>query len=201
MNATDIEWRAKNLVDLGQELQSKISRVTNQFQDRASSARNQDEESRLRSRLQQLVDSIQDSYRAQVQKLSDDSEGGDAPLYDASLAGIDMNLLVYRGDKQALAALLADGDFSSTVNELTSDLKPYNARKELLTKALKSTRSMMPALYKITDYCRHALQLKSEIELYVNQDSHFNAACYPPERQRVLLVLTSSLLEKSRSVS
>lgn len=196
MSATQIEWRATNLVALGQELQTKIARVTQQFQERAGAARTNDEADRLRQRLQQLVGTIQDSYRSQLKRLSEDESRRDDSLYDTTLAGVDMNFLVYRGDRRALGELLADADFSSTVNALLSDMKPYNARKELLVKALKITRGMMPTLYEVTDRCRAALKLKAEIEVYVNQDSAFNAACYPPVKDKVLLVVTSSLLEK-----
>lgn len=196
MTEAAIEWRATNLVALGEELRSKIARVTQQFEQRANIARTQEEASRLRQRLSQLVESIQHSYRAQLDQLSGDTEHRDESLYDTSLAGIDMNRIVYRGDRKALAELLADAEFSSTVNQLLADLKPYNARKELLTKALKISRGMMAGLYQVTDDCTKILQLKAQIEIYVNQDSRFNAACYPPVKDKVLLVLTSSLLEK-----
>jgi Zn-dependent protease with chaperone function/uncharacterized tellurite resistance protein B-like protein len=196
MTDTAIEWRATNLVALGEELRDKIARVTQQFEQRASTARNQDEASRLRTRLNQLVQSIQTSYRTQLSRLSEDETTRDETLYDQTLAGIDMNRIVYRGDRRALAELLADAEFSSTVNRLLAELKPYNARKELLTKALKISRGMMPALYQVVDRCARTLDLKSEIEVYVNQDGHFNAACYPPTKDKVLLMLTSSLLEK-----
>jgi Zn-dependent protease with chaperone function/uncharacterized tellurite resistance protein B-like protein len=196
MTEAAIEWRATNLVALGEELRSKISRVTQQFEERASLARSHDEASRLRQRLSQLVDSIQVSYRTQLERMTGEQESRDETLYDSTLAGIDMNRLVYRGDRKALAELLADAEFSSTVNELLSDLKPYNARKDLLTKALKITRGMMGGLYQVTDHCARTLKLNAEIEVYVNQDGRFNAACYPPMKDKVLLFLTSSLLEK-----
>ncbi len=196
MTEAAIEWRATNLVALGEELRNKIARVTQQFEERAGMARSQDEASRLRQRLSQLVDSIQVSYRTQLDRMTGEKESGDETLYDNTLAGIDMNRLVYRGDRKALAELLADAEFSSTVNELLSDLKPYNARKDLLTKALKITRGMMAGLYQVTDHCAKTLKLNAEIEVYVNQDSRFNAACYPPMKDKVLLFLTSSLLEK-----
>jgi uncharacterized tellurite resistance protein B-like protein len=196
MTEAAIEWRATNLVALGEELRNKISRVTQQFEERASTARTHDEASRLRQRLSQLVDSIQVSYRSQLERMTGEQENRDESLYDATLAGIDMNRLVYRGDRKALAELLADAEFSSTVNRLLSDLKPYNARKDLLTKALKITRGMMGGLYEVTGRCSETLKLNAEIEVYVNQDSRFNAACYPPMKDKVLLFLTSSLLEK-----
>jgi len=196
MTSTAIEWRAANLVALGEELQSKVARVTEQFNERASSARTPDEASRLRQRLAQLVESIQESYRAKLAGMSDNGATGDSSLYDRSLSGIDLDGIVYRGDRKALAELLADASFSSTVNRLLAELKPHNARKELLTKALKLTRGMMPGLYEVTDRCAQTLQLEAEIEIYVNQDGRFNAACYPPVKEKVLLVVTSALLEK-----
>ena len=196
MTDTAIEWRATNLVALGEELRDKIARVTRQFEQRASTARGQDEMGRLRARLSQIVESIQTSYRTHLERMSEDEQTRDETLYDQTLAGIDMHRLVFRGDRRALAELLADAEFSSTVNCLLAELKPHNARKELLTKALKISRGMMPTVYQVVDHCARTLELTSDIEVYVNQDSHFNAACYPPNKDKVLLMLTSSLLEK-----
>ena len=196
MTSTAIEWRATSLVALGEELQSKVARVKEQFEHRARSARKPEEADRLRQRLAQLVESIQASYRERLASMSDHGEARDESLYDHTLAGIDMDRIVYRGDRKALAELLADASFSSTVNRLLAELKPHNARKELLTKALKISRGMMPGLYEVTDGCARTLELKGQIEIYVNQDSHFNAACYPPVKEKVLLVVTSALLEK-----
>src|SRR3970282_227620 len=111
MTEAAIEWRATNLVALGEELRNKISRVTQQFEERASIARSQDEASRLRQRLSQLVDSIQMSYRSQLERLTGEQES-DESLYDTPLAGIDMNRLVYRGDRKALRGLPARGGVS-----------------------------------------------------------------------------------------
>ena len=196
MTDTAIEWRATNLVALGEELRDKIARVTRQFEQRASTARGQDEMGRLRARLSQIVESIQTSYRTHLERMSEDEQTRDETLYDQTLAGIDMHRLVFRGDRRALAELLADAEFSSTVNRLLAELKPHNARKELLTKALKISRGMMPTVYQVVDHCARTLELTSDIEVYVNQDSHFNAACYPPTKDKVLLMLTSSLLKK-----
>jgi Zn-dependent protease with chaperone function/uncharacterized tellurite resistance protein B-like protein len=196
MSEAAIEWRASNLVALGEELRNKIARVTQQFEQRASTARNGEEAERLRKRLSQLVESIQQSYRTHLEKMSDDKDSRDRSLYDQNLAGIDLDRIVYRGDRKALAELLADAEFSSTVNRLLSGVKPYNARKELLTRALKITRGMMPGLYQVTDHCARTLGLKVQIEIYVNQDARFNAACYPPVKDKVLLVTTSALLER-----
>ena len=196
MTDTAIEWRATNLVALGEELRDKIARVTQQFEQRASTARGQDEMKRLRTRLSQIVQSIQTSYRTHLERMSENEQTRDETLYDQTLAGIDMHRLVFRGDRRALAELLADAEFSSTVNRLLAELRPHNARKELLTKALKISRGVMPTVYQVVDHCARTLELTSDIEVYVNQDSHFNAACYPPAKDKVLLMLTSSLLEK-----
>ena len=163
MTDTAIEWRATNLVALGEELRDKIARVTQQSEQRASTARRQDEASRLRARLSQLVQSIQTSYRTHLERMSEDEQTRDETLYDQTLAGIDMNRLVFRGDRRALAELLADAEFSSTVNRLLAELKPHNARKELLTKALKISRGMMPTLYQVVDHCARTLELTSDI--------------------------------------
>ena len=78
-----------------------------------------------------------------IERTPEDEQNRHETLYDQTLAGIDMNRLVFRGDRRALVELLADAELSSTVNRLLAELKPHNARKELLTKALKISRGMM----------------------------------------------------------
>lgn len=193
-----VEWQSNDLVSLGQELQARIAKVKDQFEVRAQQARSEQEVERLRQRLDVLVGQIRDSFQQRVNVLSQ-SDAGIAEgrgLYDKSLAGVDMDLLVCEGDRRSLAALLADGEFSSTVNQLLAEYEPYNARKRLLGKALKLTRRMAPKLYKVTEYCRRVLKLQSNIEIYVYQDASFNAACYPPAKDKILLIMTSSMLEK-----
>ena len=95
MTDTTIEWRATNLVALGEELRDKIARVTRQFEQRASTARGQDEMGRLRARLSQIVESIQTSYRTHLERMSEDEQTRDETLYDQTLAGIDMHRLVF----------------------------------------------------------------------------------------------------------
>ena len=77
MTDTAIEWRATNLVALGEELRDKIARVTRQFEQRASTARGQDEMGRLRARLSQIVESIQTSYRTHLERMSEDEQTRD----------------------------------------------------------------------------------------------------------------------------
>ena len=131
-----------------------------------------------------------------IERISEDEQNRHETLYDQTLAGIDMNRLVFRGDRRALVELLADAGLSSTVNRLLAELKPHNASKELLTKALKISRGMMLTLYQVVDHCARTLELTFDIEVYVNQNSYFNAACYRPAKDKVLLMLTSSLLKK-----
>ncbi len=88
MTDTAIEWRATNLVALGEELRDKIARVTQQFEQRASTARRQDEASRLRARLSQLVQSIQTSYRTHLERMSEDEQTRDETHYDQTLAAL-----------------------------------------------------------------------------------------------------------------
>jgi Zn-dependent protease with chaperone function/uncharacterized tellurite resistance protein B-like protein len=192
-----VEWQSQDLVSLGQELQARIGKIKDQFESHASRARGEAEIDRLRARMGTLVEQLQQSFQQQVKLLSTTNAASEGQgLYNAGICGIDMNYLVYEGDRRALAALLSDGEFYSMISKLLAEYEPYNARKQLLTNALKLSRRMIPKLYQITDHCAKILKLKTTIEIYVHQDASFNAACFPPVRDKVLMIATSALLEK-----
>jgi Zn-dependent protease with chaperone function/uncharacterized tellurite resistance protein B-like protein len=193
-----VEWTSTDLVSLGQELQTKIAKVREQFENRAAQARTEQDIERLRQRLDGLVDQIQDSYQDRMRTMSssDAAFAEGRGIYNQNLSGLDMDLLVYKGDREALVGLLTDAEFSSTVNRLLGETEPHNARKQLLASGLKLTRGMAPKLYQVADHCRKALQLKSDVEVYVVQDAAFNAACFAPVAKKTLLFVTSALVER-----
>jgi uncharacterized tellurite resistance protein B-like protein len=195
MSSQSFSWRAEDLVSLGIEFQAKISEVNEQYRTRAQHAASEDEVGAIRQEHGSLLDAIQESFKQRVEEMSRAAAGG-ASIYSAELCGIDMDALVYEGDRAALTKLLSDPEFSAVVNQLLGDKKPYNARKELLVRGLKLTPGMAPLMYRVISHCTKALKLNKEIEVYVYQDAEFNAACFPPAKGKVLLMVTSSLLEK-----
>ena len=116
-------------------------------------------------------------------------------LYDDDLAGVDMEALSFTGERERLREILANPDYLVAL-WYQQQCDDGSARKSLITSSLKLTPIMSPQICTIVERCREVLELKQEVEVYVYQDSDLNAACYPPEKDKALLLVTSSLLER-----
>lgn len=116
-------------------------------------------------------------------------------LYDKSLCKMDLDLCVYDGDRDIVLNLFSDRGFFNIADLILKQLSPFKSRKELMKDALKLTPLMAPKLYKILEECVAKLGLSTKVELFVRQDRHFNAACYPPDGGGLQICLTSGLTE------
>ena len=68
------------------------------------------------------------------------------------------------------------------------------ARRQLLATALRLTTGIAPEIIKLIDGCRERLAITPPLETYVYPSPTFNAAAAAPERGRLLMLLSSSLL-------
>lgn len=188
-------FTAGDLLELGEEFHGRIREVQDDYGPRINNAESQEDYDRLQQEQNDAFEALEQGFKARLDELKE--TGGDRPqLYNQDLAGVNLNELVYRGDRDSLIRMLSEPKFAYSVVSVLKEQKPYNARKELLTRGLKLTPAMAPLVYTVVNRCREALQLEPQVEVYVYQDSIFNAACYPPVKDKVLLMLTSSLLEK-----
>ncbi len=99
-----------------------------------------------------------------------------------------------RGDRELADLLLADHEIQSLIERQQRD-EVADARRHLLAVAVRLTASMVPTAVAVVDRCRAALEIQQPVELYVVPHSQFNAFSYGSERGRVLVAVTSQLLE------
>lgn len=104
-----------------------------------------------------------------------------------------------RGDRE-LAKLLEAAPQIARLIERQKDSKPpvVGARRQLLATALRLTPTMAPDVVALIEGCRTALDVTSPMETYVYPAAEFNAAAVRPERGRLLMLLSSALLEGFR---
>lgn len=76
------------------------------------------------------------------------------------------------------------------------NLPERSVRRQLLATSLRLTRSMSPQLHAMLDSCATKLQVDIPVEAFVYNSPQFNAACIKPENETLLLMFSSSLLEK-----
>lgn len=83
-----------------------------------------------------------------------------------------------------------------SVRRKIEEMPEKGVRRQLLATSLRLTRTMSPRLHDMLDHCRQVLGVTIPLEAYVYNSPQFNAACIKPEDGTLLLMFSSSLLEK-----
>lgn len=108
----------------------------------------------------------------------------------------DLDLVVYDGDRDYFMEFCKDEQIQKAYQEMVEQNPDSTSRKTLLKNSLRLTRVLAPSLYEIGDRCKDVLGLNRKIEFYVYQSDSFNAACYPPDGDRLYIMVSSALIEK-----
>jgi uncharacterized tellurite resistance protein B-like protein len=111
-------------------------------------------------------------------------------------AKVDLDALIFDGDRDIRAALLRDQAFNQLVEATAPAAAVSSARRDLLLSSLKLSPRIAPELFQAIDRAREGLGLDADIEAYCISDPRMNAFVAPPEHGRVLLGLSSTALER-----
>ncbi|MFK7817922.1 MAG: M48 family metallopeptidase [Planctomycetaceae bacterium] len=108
-----------------------------------------------------------------------------------------MTDLKYRceGDLALYNELLETDEVKQATRRL-EDNPGAGVRRQLLATALRLTDKMSPTLHGLLEDSIKELKVEIPVEVYVYNSPQFNAACLAPENDRLLLMFSSSLLEK-----
>lgn len=99
------------------------------------------------------------------------------------------------GDKALFDELMETDDVKSAIRRL-DDNPGAGVRRQLLATALRLTEAMSPKLHGLMRESVEELGVDIPVEIYVYNSPQFNAACLAPEDETLLLMFSSSLLEK-----
>jgi Zn-dependent protease with chaperone function/tellurite resistance protein len=99
------------------------------------------------------------------------------------------------GDRDLAKTLLAELEIRQAIERYERNAGKAQARLQLLGTAIRLSPEMAPDVHEILDGCRKTLGLESPVESYVYPGAAFNAAAVRPERGRLLILVSSSLLE------
>lgn len=99
------------------------------------------------------------------------------------------------GDRDLAERLLKEPDVKRAIEKIDREGKEAGARRQLLGTSIRLTPEMAPDVHETLDGCRRTLGIESPIETFVYPGAEFNAAAVRPERGRLLLIVSSSLLE------
>ena len=108
---------------------------------------------------------------------------------------MDAGRLRAAGDRELADRLLADREVTEAIERIERQAGETGARRHLLGSAIRLTPEMAPDVHAILEDCRAALGLESPVETFVYPDASFNAAAVRPERGRLMMILSSGLLE------
>lgn len=117
-------------------------------------------------------------------------------IYTTKRADVDLNLLVYDGDRDYVIAFQQDELIQSTLEKVNKNSGKFKSRKHLLKSSLRLTKTLAPMLHEIGEHCKSTLKLKADIEFFVYQSDMFNASCYPPDENKLYIILSSGILER-----
>ncbi|MEP2281275.1 M48 family metalloprotease, partial [Maribacter sp.] len=121
---------------------------------------------------------------------------GEPEIYTNKRADIDLNLLVYDGDRDYVIAFQKDELIQKTLEKVNQNSGKFKSRKHLLKSSLRLTKTLAPMLHEIGEHCKNTLKLKADIEFFVYQSDMFNASCYPPDENKLYIILSSGMLER-----
>lgn len=117
-------------------------------------------------------------------------------IYTDKRANIDLNLLVYDGDRDYVLEFQKDELIQNTLEKVNENNGKFKSRKHLLKSSLRLTKTLAPMLHEIGEHCKNTLKLKADIEFFVYQNDMFNASCYPPDENKLYIILSSGILER-----
>ncbi|AWH74659.1 peptidase M48 [Dokdonia sp. Dokd-P16] len=117
-------------------------------------------------------------------------------IYTNHRADVDLNLLVYDGDRDYVIAFQKDELIQKTLEKVNEGNSKFKSRKHLLKSSLRLTKTLAPMLHEIGEHCKQTLKLKADIEFFVYQSDMFNASCYPPDDNKLYIILSSGILER-----
>ncbi len=99
------------------------------------------------------------------------------------------------GDRELAEQLLREQDVRRAIERAEKDAGESGARRQLLGSAIRLTPDMAPDIHAIVDGCRNKLGIESPVESFVYPGATFNAAAVHPDGGRLLVIMSSSLLE------
>lgn len=98
-------------------------------------------------------------------------------------------------DRVLRAKLSAEPSVARILEALGRQPERLGTRKHFLSRALRLTPAIAPELHELLEGGLAALDVQTEVELYVYPAAEFNAACARPEGGRVFILFSSSLME------
>ena len=109
---------------------------------------------------------------------------------------IDRDAVIFDGDRDLRASLMEDPEIREAVKAVQPAQALAAARRELLLSSLRLTRTIAPEVHAAAERVQKTLGLEATIEVYCVSSHLMNAFVAPGDGERVLIGISSQLLEK-----
>ncbi|UNY97712.1 M48 family metallopeptidase [Zhouia spongiae] len=154
-------------------------------------------------KFQEVTTQLAEAYNTRMEEIrmmnqdgTNDSEITEAPVYGNKRSDIDLDMLVYDGDRDYVLEFDEDQQVQKVLIQIKENNPVFQSRRHLLKSSLRLTPTLAPVLHEIGEHCKEVLKLKSKIEFFVYQSDQFNASCYPPDDDKLYIILSSGILER-----
>ncbi len=111
-------------------------------------------------------------------------------------SGLDLDAVIFDGDRELSAELRRDPAIREVLRRLSPAAKVAGLRRDLLLSSLKLSARIAPEMFRAIERVTSALKLEASVEAYCVSSADMNAFIAPPEDERVLIGVSSPLLEK-----
>ncbi len=116
--------------------------------------------------------------------------------YTSPHSDMDLNQVAYCEEVAMYSKFRSDEKFNELLKTIKETLPSVDIRRDLMKDHLKLDLQLSPKLASVMERCKKALQIKSDVHVYLINSPLMNAYCPPPTETEIYLCLTSSLLEK-----
>jgi len=184
---------------MSESLEAKIAKLNADFMEKMQVVQASGDFQAIEALSTDLQTKINELVQAQERELCQPvaPETQKTSLYRQADCSLELDAFVYDGDRDYYLELSRHPLISRFCAEASKGHAPgVDTKRELLKRALRLTPAMAPKVFSSVERCRSKIGFRPEIHVYVAQDPHMNAYCYPPQHGAVHILLTSSLLEK-----
>ncbi|ETN95908.1 M48 family metallopeptidase [Zhouia amylolytica] len=203
MNMT---YQAETIEALQVEHQEALARAQQEMMQRVSDAQVSGDTSQIQTasiRFQEVTTDLASAYNLRMEEIHalneanlNNDEVAVNVVYGNKRSDIDLDMLVYDGDRDYVLEFDDDQHVQKVLNLIKANNPVFKSRRHLLKSSLRLTPTLAPVLHEIGQHCIEILKLKATIEFFVYQSDQFNASCYPPDDDKLYIILSSGILER-----
>lgn len=169
-------YQSTTLSELEKEHQDALTQAQNKMMDDLNLAQQNGDNELIHQasvHFQNVAKELVEQYTKRIEEINElnlkNVTENIQEVYDNSRADIDLNALVYDGDRDYVLEFQEDELIQKTLERIKENNPVFQSRRHLLKSSLRLTKMLAPVLHEIGDHCKEVLKLKADIEFFVYQ--------------------------------